>query len=446
MSEITTENILNESLKKKYKITITKEYINKKVNSIVGEAQVNYRQKGFRPGKVPDKLIKSQYGVSILAQEAEKIINQEIQNLIKENDLKLALRPKVDLKELKENQNVECELEVEVLPELPNIDLEKIKITKFSAKISDKEIEAELQKTLKNKLANWSQKDAKSKKGDAVNIDYIGKIDNIAFEGGSAKDHQLELGSKSFIDNFEDQLTGKKKGDAVKVKVKFPKDYQQSKFAGKAAIFEVKINNILEIEMPEITDALIKENFKLDNLEALKNKVQNSLEEGGKIISENIFKKELFDLLNKKYDFSITEGLVDLEFKKHWDQVEKELKDNPDKFKNEKEKKKAQETQRENSTKDIRTGFILSAIVEQNKIKASPEDIDANISKKAKQFPGQEELFKKYYKENKSMLSNIESEIVEKKIVDLILEHSNIKHKSTSIKDLEKEHKKLYKN
>lgn len=445
MSSIKIENTLNEALKKKYQITIPQKFIEVKIDDVVRKAQKNYRQNGFRPGKVPNKVIKDQYGKSILLQEAEKIINESIQNIIKENDLKLALRPKVDLKDFNEQEDIKCDLEVELLPEVPTINLEKIKLTKFSAKISDKEIEEELQKTLKNKISNWAEKEGKAKKGDAVNIDYIGKINDVEFEGGTAKDYQLELGSKSFIDDFEDQLVGKKKGDDVRVKVRFPKDYQQDKFADKKAIFEVKINKVLKIEMPEINDEIIKENFKLDNLETLKEKVKNNLEEGRRIISENIFKKEAFDFLNKKYDFEVTTGLIDLEFKKHWDKVEKELKENPDKFKNEKEKKKAQNTQRENSIKDIRTGFILSAIIEQNKIEASQEDIDANINKKSAQFPGQEELFKKYYQENKELLNNVKGEIVEQKIVNLILEKSNIKNKNVSIKDLEKEHKKVYK-
>ncbi|MDA9818345.1 trigger factor [Flavobacteriaceae bacterium] len=445
MSEVQIKNVLDGELKKTYEIIIPNDLVEGKINHVVYDAQKNYGQKGFRRGKVPASVIKDQYSKSIMMQESEKIINETIGKIVEDGDLKLALRPNLDLKDFKEKEDIKCSLVLELFPEVPTIEIEKIKITKIAAKIADNEIQDELDRLLKT-VANWNEKDGKAKKGNAVNIDYVGKIDDVEFEGGSAKDHQLELGSKSFIDDFEDQLIGKRKGDEVKVKVRFPKEYHNDKFADKKAVFQVKINSVLEVEMPETTDGFIKEKFKVDNLAKLKEKAENDLRGRNEIISENIFKKEAIDFLNKKYDFDITEGLIEEELKKAWDKIEEELKTNPDKFKNDKEKRKAKDSQREKSTKHIRTGIIMSDLIKKNNIAVTDEDIDQELDKRCAQFPGQEELFKNYYKSNPQMLDSIKGPLLEKKIMDLILAKAVVKHKNYSIKDLEKEYKKVYKD
>ncbi len=234
MSEIQIKNTLSKKLKREYEITIPFSKIDQKIDERVSILQKNYKMKGFRNGQVPLNIIKQKHAASIMAEESEKIINETSQNIVKKDDIKLATTPKVNVSIFELNKDLSYKLEMEIFPEVPKIDISKLKLNKKEAKVSEDEINQAKDNILaRYKKWNKQEDSYKSKKGDAVNINYVGKIDGKEFDGGKADNHQLELGSKSFIDNFEDQLIGKKAGDNVEVKVKFPKEYHNAEFAGK---------------------------------------------------------------------------------------------------------------------------------------------------------------------------------------------------------------------
>ncbi|MFT6077707.1 MAG: trigger factor, partial [Rickettsiales bacterium] len=405
----------------------------------VEKARKTYKLDGFRKGQVPANVIKQKYEASIMAEESEKIINETSKKIITENNLKLALSPKVEVKTFEPKKDFEYEVTMELFPEVPEINLKKVKVTKKEVEIGKKEIDDFISKISKHHR-KWEKQPSgtKAKKGDAVNIDYVGKIDKEAFEGGTATDHQLELGSKSFIDNFEDQLIGKKDGEEVKVKVKFPKEYQNAKYAGKAAEFDVKINSVLAGEDPELNDEFIKTNFGLESLAKLEEIAKEKVEGDYKMASRNFFKKDLFDLLNKKYDFDLPEGLIEEQFKNVWKEVEEELKENPEKFKNDKEQEKAKEEKRKLAARMIRSGIILSELSAKNKINVSNDDLMAEVNKKARQFPGQEQMVAEYYQKNPEAIQGLRGQVLEEKTIDFILENAAIDIKKISIKDFDK--------
>ncbi|MFT6106279.1 MAG: trigger factor [Rickettsiales bacterium] len=439
MSDIQIKNILDKKLKKSYQVTVPYVVIEGRIDAIVEKARKTYKLDGFRKGQVPANIIKQKYETSIMAEESEKIINETSKKIITENNLKLALSPKVEVKTFEPKKDFEYEVSMELFPEVPEINLQKVKVTKKEVEIGKKEIDDFISK-ISQHHRKWEKQEAgtKAKKGDAVNIDYVGKIDKEAFEGGTATGHQLELGTKSFIDNFEDQLIGKKEGEEVKVKVKFPKEYQNAKYAGKAAEFDVKVNSVLKGEDPELNDEFIKTNFGLENLTKLEEIAKEKVEGDYKLASRNFFKKDLFDLLNKKYDFDLPEGLVEEQFKNVWKEVEEELKENPEKFKNEKEQTKAKEEKRKLAERMIRSGIILSDISSKNKIIVSKEDLMAEVNNKARQFPGQEKMVAEYYQKNPEAIQSLRGQVLEEKTIDFILENAAIEIKKVSIKDFDK--------
>jgi trigger factor len=444
MSKVEIKNILNKDLKKDYQITVPYSFIEKRIDNIVLDIQKNYKQKGFRTGQVPTDLIKQKYENSIMAEESEKIINENSKKIIEENKLKLALPPKVDIKVFEPKKDFEYTVSMEIFPEVPEIDLAKIKLSKRKVDITKTDIEDASKKILAN-FKEWKKQDGaiKSKMGDAVNIDYVGKIDKQVFEGGSAQGYQLELGSKSFIDDFEKQLVGKKAGDEVKVKVKFPKEYHNKEFAGKAAEFEVKINSILHGIDPVLTDEFVKNSFGLENVAKLDEAIKNQVEANYESMSRNLFKKELFDFLNKKFDIEVPQGLVDEQFNRVWAETEEELKTNPEKFKSPKEQEKAKAEQRKLAEKMVRNGVLLSELSQRNKVLITQNDLIEEINKKARQFPGQEKMIAEYYQKNPEAVQDLRGAILEEKTVDLILEKGAIETKKISIKDFEKEFSKL---
>ncbi len=437
--EVQIKNTYDKKLKKEFQVTVPYQLIDAKVSDYIEKVRGNFSLKGFRKGQVPLEVIKEKYGQSIMADESDKIINDTIKKIVTDNNIKLVLSPKIDIKNFKEGQDVELTATMELYPQLPEIEFNKVKVTKRDAEISAADLDESLKKLLKF-YRKWNAKDAsyKAKLGDSVNIDYVGKIDKKEFEGGAAKGYQLELGSKSFIDDFEEQLVGKKAGDETRVKVKFPKEYHNEEFAGKAAEFDVKINEVLTAEMPEVNDEFIKNNFGLENKAKLEEAVKKQIDDNYKGIERNLFKKELFDFLNKKYDFELPAGLVEEQINNLWAETEEELITNPNKFKNDKEKEKAKDKKREIAQRMIRCGMVLSEVALKNKIEVTNDDINQEIGKILARFPNQEKAVLEYYQKNASAVQQLRGSIIEEKAVDFILNQPGIERKKISLKELDK--------
>lgn len=430
--EVAIKNTYDKKLKKDYHITVPFGLVDGRINDYIEKIRGTFSLKGFRKGQVPLEVIKEKYGKSIMAEEADKIISETLRKLVDDNKFKLALPPKIDIKTFESGQNVEFTAVIELYPQVPEIELNKIKLTKRDAEIEASDVDEALNKMLKF-YRKWNKQDAghKAKMGDAVNIDYVGKIDKVEFEGGSAKGHQLELGSNSFIDDFEKQLTGKKAGDEVRVKVKFPKEYHKEEFSGKAAEFDVKINEVLTGEMPEVNDEFVKNNFGMENKEKLVEAVKKQLADSYENMSRTLFKKELFDFLNKKHDFELPSGLVE-------EQLTQLMNDAELVNKSEKELEKAKEKKRDLAERMIRCGMILSELAQKNKIEITNDDINKEFSKIMMRFPGQEKAVMEYYQKNQSAIQQLRGSILEEKAIDLILEKSALDKKKVSLKDFDK--------
>ena len=413
--------------------------IEARINDNVVKIKANLTLDGFRKGQVPDDIIKQKYGQSIMADESDKIISDTLKKIVKENNFKPALPPKIDVKTFEENKDIELVASIELYPEIPEVDLKKAKVLKREAEVTASDVDESLNKLLKY-YCSWDQQDAsyKAKKGDAVNIDYVGKIDKVEFEGGAAQGYQLELGSKSFIDDFEDQLVGKKAGEQVKVKVKFPKEYHNAEFASKAAEFEVKVNSVLTAKSPEVNDEFIKNTFGIESKDKLESEVKKQVEANYQGISRNLFKKEFFDFVNKKHDFDLPAGLVEEQLNNLWAETEEELKTNPNKFKNDKEKEKAKDRKREIAERMIRCGMVLNEIAQKNKIEATNDDINKELGKILARFPNQEKAVLEYYQKNSGAVQQLKGSIIEEKAIDFILAQDFIEKKKISIKDLDK--------
>ncbi len=439
---ITKEQI--DELNAVVKVAVTKADYQDRVDKILKDYKKQANIPGFRKGQVPVKVVIDKYGKSLMAEESDKLVSEQIRKIVKDNDLKIALQPKVDVKTFEEGKDLSISATFEIFPEVPEIDLKKIKLSTKEAKISAEDIQKNID-TILGHFKKWTKKEDsyKAKNGDAVNIDYEGSVDGELFDGGAAKGHQLELGTNSFIDTFEEQLVGKKAGDDVKVKVKFPKEYHSDKLAGKKAEFKVKVNDVSTSELPEVDDKFITENFGLESKEKLNEETEKQIKGNYDNLSREMFKKDLFDYLNKKYSFDLPEGLIEEQLTKLWSQVEQELTTNPDKFKNDKEKNKAKEEKKKEACKMIRCGIILNEIANKNKIEPSSADIDKELQKVMQQYPGQEKAIIEYYQKNPDAIQQLKGALIEEKTVDFIKNGVNLDKKEISTKEFDKIWKKF---
>ena len=279
--------------------------------------------------------------------------------------------------------------------------------------------------------AKWKEEspEYKAKLGDRVNIDFLGKIDGVAFEGGKAEKYNLELGSKSFIDNFEDQLVGKKAGDKVDVKVNFPKNYQKKELAGQPAVFEVVVHSVSTATLPEMTDEFLKENFNIESVSKLEEMIKEELTSMYESSTKNKIKSDIFEWMKKNIKMELPTSIVDDEFNRQWQQVEDELKDNPDKFKSEKDKEKEKDKIRKNAEDSIKLGLILSEIGKSNNIKVEQTEVIDEIRKRASMYsnPQQKDMIVNFYMKNQAALNQITGTLLEDKVIDFIVSKSNVK-------------------
>lgn len=433
---MTTRKILsNEELAKQYEITIASNEITSKVDEEAEKRQKTYVMDGFRAGKVPVEVIKKREGTALFFTVAENLINSEIFKIIDEEKLELSCEPKVEMKNFKENEDVTFTVLYNLLPTIPSFDLKNVKVDSYNIEVQPNEIEESVEKIMSN-FKKWTKVDREAKMGDAVKIDFEGKINGEKFAGGEGKDFQLELGSKSFIDNFEEQLVGKKAGDKVLVKVKFPEDYHSSAVAGKQAEFDVVINEVLEASKEELTNELTMKNFGIETVEKFKELVQKELENSYKTVSKNKIKEVLFDKLMDLVDFTLPENLVQEQFEALKTRQEKE--NNKDK----KEEKIDEDKIQEEAKKAVKLGLLLANIGKMAQVSVSENEVNSAIMQNAMRMKGYEQMMIDFYKKNKQAVAALKEELMEEKIIDYIIENITKNEIKTTFKDFEAKFKK----
>ena len=445
MAKLNIENILDKGLDKHYKVSVNYSDVDKKIDEKVSSLQGSYKMDGFRAGKVPLNVIKDKHEMALMSEVSEDIINDAVQNIIKENNLKIAVQPNVDIKCFEKGKNLEFCIEMQLFPDVPELNYGKISLEKKEIKITESDIDESIERIV-SQNKEWTKQDSsyKAKKGDSVKIDFLGKIQGVPFEGGESKNYQLELGSKSFIEGFEDQLIGAKADDKKVVKVKFPKNYVEY-LAGKNAEFDVVVHEVLTAEKPKVTDEFVKEKLGFENVSKLRESIKNQLEEVYNYNSKEELKADLIAEINKLVNFEVPKKLVEEQFQNLWKNVEEELKNNPAKFKDEKEKRKEEEKLRKEAEKMVAVGILFSEIGRKHDLKITNDEITNEIAKKASQYPGQEQMFVEYYQKNQEALNGLTGALLENKVIDFILDKVKIKIKQYTVKEFQKKQEKKYK-
>ncbi|KPN62000.1 trigger factor [Aliiroseovarius crassostreae] len=429
---------LNEGLKRGYKIVVPAADLDAKVNEKLAEAQPEVEMKGFRKGKVPMALLKKQFGQRLMGEAMQESIDGAMNKHFEESGDRPALQPDVKMtnEDWKEGDDVEVEMTYEALPEIPEVDLKGIKLEKLVVKAGD----ADMDEALGN-LAETAQdfkarkKGSKAKDGDQVVINFLGKVDGEAFEGGAGDDYPLVLGSNSFIPGFEDQLVGAKAGEEVEVKVTFPAEYGAEHLAGKDAVFECTVNEVKEPVAAEINDELAQK-FGAEGLEALKTQIAERLEAEFGGAARAVMKRGLLDELDKLVEFDLPPSLLDAEAKQiahqlwHEENPEVEGHDHPE----------VEPTDEHNKLagRRVRLGLLLAELGQKNEIQVSDAEFTQAIMNQARQYPGQERQFFEFVQQNPQMRQQIQAPLFEDKVIDYIFELADVSEKEVSKDDLQK--------
>ena len=433
----------NEGLKRGYEVTITAADLDAKVVEKLQVSRADMQIKGFRKGHAPIALIKKMYGKSIIGEAMQESIDAIMKNHFSTSGDKPAMQPDVQMvnQDWKEGEDINVSLKYEKLPEIPETDFSKIKLKKLVVEIDDNALKDGL-KGLAGSAQNFEKrkKTNKSKSGDQVIIDFLGKVDEEPFEGGAAKDYPLVLGSNSFIPGFEDQLIGVKDQQELKVKVTFPKDYGSEKLAGKDAIFTVTVKSINEPKPAKIDDDLAKK-FGASSLKELEGQVKERLKSEFSVASRAILKKELMDKLDKIVKFDLPPTLIENESSQIAHQLWHE--ENPDVKDHNHDTITPTKNHTEIATRRVKLGLLVAELGTNNNITVSEQELQNSLMQKAQEYPGQEKAFFEFMQKNPQAQEQLRAPLFEDKVIDFILELASVSEKVVSKDELKKAVEKL---
>ena len=409
-----------------------------KVDEKLVEAQPEIEMKGFRKGKVPMALLKKQYGQRLMGEAMQESIDGAMSKHFEDSGDRPAMQPAVKMtnEDWKEGDDIHVEMSYEALPTIPEVDLKKIKLEKLIAKAD----EASVDEALAN-LAETAQdfedrkKGTKSKDGDQVTIDFLGKVDGEAFEGGAAEDYPLVLGSNSFIPGFEAQLVGVKVGEEVEVNVTFPAEYGAENLAGKDAVFECKIKAVKAPKPAEINDELAKK-FGAEDLAALKGQISERLEAEYAGAARAVQKRHLLDALDKLVKFELPPSLVEAEA----GQIAHQLwhDENPDVQGHDHPEIKPTDEHNSLAERRVRLGLLLAELGQKAEIQVTDAEMTQAMMNQARQYPGQERQFFEFVQQNPQMQQQMRAPLFEDKVVDYVFELATVTDKEVSKDELQK--------
>jgi len=429
---------LNEGLKRAYKLMLTAQELDDKVNEKLLEAQPDIEMKGFRKGKVPMALLKKQFGQRLLGEAMQEAVDGAMNKHFEDSGDRPALQPEVKMtnEDWKEGDDVHVEMAYEKLPEIPEVDLASISLERMVVKADDAAVDEALAS-----LAETAQdfkdrkKGSKAKDGDQVVFDFVGKVDGEAFEGGSAEDYPLVLGSNQFIPGFEEQLVGVKAGEEKDVTVTFPEEYQAEHLAGKEAVFSCTVKEVKEPVAAEIDDELAKK-FGAEDLDALKGQIRERLEAEYAGAARAVLKRGLLDKLDEMVSFELPPSLVEAEAKQIAHQLWHE--EHPEVHDHNHEAIEPTEEHTKLAERRVRLGLLLAELGQKAEVEVTDAEMTQAIMNQARQYPGQERQFFEFVQQNAQMQQQLRAPIFEDKVVDYVCELATVTEKEISKDDLQK--------
>ena len=385
--------------------------------------------KGFRKGKAPMALVEKTYGPEIFYEDTfNEIVPEIFEKEVEENKLEVVSKPQIDIVQMGKGKELIFTAVVQVKPEVKLGKYKGISLKKVEYKVTDEDINNELNNMANKNSRLVSIENEPVAEKDIAVIDFEGFVDGVAFEGGKAENHELEIGSKTFIPGFEDQIIGMKIEDEKDINVKFPEEYFSAELAGKDATFKVKLHEIKRKELPELDDEFAKDVSEFDTLEELKNSIKEKLETENANKEKYETEENAIKTVCDATDIEIPSGMIETEVENMMKDVETRLSYqglNLKQYlqmvgKSEEDMRKEFEEQAKVS---VKSRLVLDAIVKAEKIEASEEEIEEKIKEMAENYGrNADEL-----KNNQHLINYIKENMVAEKAIKFVVDNAKIK-------------------
>ncbi len=434
----------SEGLKRKLKVVVGADELDQRYAAHLDRIKDQVQIKGFRKGKVPISHIKKVFGRSVMNDVLQETIRETSTQAIKDRNERPAMMPDIALAEnaqgieqvVEGKADLAYEMSFEVLPEVTLADFKTLKLERLVADVEDEQLDKALAEIAQRNQAFASEEGRAAEEGDRVTIDFIGRIDGEAFEGGTSDNLQLVLGNAGFIPGFEEGLKGVKAGETRDVAATFPAAYPAETLAGKDAVFTVTVKDVEKPVEAVIDDAFAK-SLGTESLDNLKDIVSAQLKIELDRASRMKLKRELLDALEAAHTFDLPPTLVEREFEVIWKQVTDGLARENKTFADEgKTEDEAKTEYRAIAERRVRLGLVVGEIGDKNKIEVTQDELRRALLEQARRFPGQEKNVYEYFEKTPGALQELRAPIFEDKVIDFVLELVKPAEKKVSRQEL----------
>ena len=425
----------------KLTIEVPAEELEKAIDAAYKKQKNQISIPGFRKGKVPRAMVEKMYGVEVFYEDAANtLMQQNYPSAVEESGVDIVSRPSIDVVQIEKGKPFIYTAEVAVRPEVTLGKYMGVTVTKIDTSVSDDEVAEALEQQRNNNARTISVTDRPVAVGDTAVIDFEGFVDGVAFEGGKGENHPLEIGSHTFIDNFEDQLVGKNAGDEVEVNVTFPEQYQAADLAGKPATFKVKINEIKTKELPELDDEFAQDVSEFDTLAEYKESLKKNLEEKKENEAKRTKEDEAVQKIIDKSKMDIPEAMIDTQCETMIEEFAQRIAQSGlsmdqylqfsgltvDGLK---------EQVRPEALSRIQASLVLEQIAKDENIEVSDDDVNAEIEKMAASYGMEADKLKEYMGDAEK--ESMKKDLAINKAVELVM--SNVKERAKAKSKKEKE-------
>ena len=436
MKTVETEN---EGLKRAYKLTIPAKDIDARVDGEIKRLAPTVRMPGFRPGKVPPNLIRKMHGEALMRDALNTAVQDSVQQLLADKKIRPAMQPEVELDESYETgKDAEIKVRLETLPDVPKPKIDGLKLERLTVEADEKAVDEQLKQLASSQTRfEDAKKGYKAAKGDQVVIDFLGKVDGVAFEGGTGEGMAVVLGSGQLIPGFEDQMIGLKAGDEKQINVTFPHDYGAENLKGKPATFDIKVSAVKVPGDTKIDDEFAKQ-LGLNDLDQLKGLLRDQQQQELNGLTRTHMKRRLLDQLAADHDFDVPPSMVDAEYENIMNQLRHEASHEADPAAALKEIEGDADEYRNIAVRRVRLGLLLSEIGAANGIDVTQQELNRLIGQAAAQYqPKDRDAFVRYIQQNPMAAAQLRAPLYEDKVVDFLFDKAEVSERSVTRAELE---------
>lgn len=423
----------SEGLERRVKVELPADMFEQAVERHLKKLGGRARVPGFRPGKVPMKILRQQYGMQAKQEAFDEAVQSTVYEAIQKENLRPAGAPMIEVSPLEEGKGPSYTAVFEVMPEISLADLAGVNIEKQVAEVTDKDIDKVIDR-LRAQRTSFVEVDRAAKQADQVIIDFVGKRDGVPFAGGEGKNVPLVLGAGRFIKDFETSLDGVKAGEEKTIDATFPADYANKELAGQTVQFDIKVQKVSEPSLPEVNEEFVKSFGVSEGTEqALRDQVRKNMEREAKVAMRQAVKHQVMDALLAAHQVDLPKAMVDNEIRHLAAQMREELKRQgvpvPDKA------PQHDELYREQAQRRVALGLIMSELVAKEGIASTPEKVRAFVEEIAEPYEQPAEMVNWYY-EDRNRLADIEAVALEQAIVDWVLDKVKVAEKHVEFEEL----------